>query len=581
MQERAWDMLNQYRPSLFQGEWPSIPTMFSITLARYPDNPAFTTIGAQGKSYTYTQVDQQVKRIAAYMQSKGIGKEDKVVLNGKNSPEWAMAYLATLCCGATVVPLDNQLSSERVHALGKFSEAKLLIADTDVIEKLDKDQWFSSLVDIITLDGSDTELYRSIATISSDTEFTPVYVDGEDIAAILFTSGTTGNEKGVVLTHANITSNVYQAGDRQFLSIENYDVFYALLPLHHSYTMTAVFLESIMHGCNLIFGHQMVVTKILNDMRQGKVTLFLAIPLLYNKLLAGLFKKVREKGLVTFALVRVMLFINGILKKYFKINPGKKWFAQLLEGIGMSYIKLCICGGGPLSPKTFKRFQQLGLDFIQGYGLTETAPILTLNPVSRFKIKSVGKVFPLVEMRIADPDLFGVGEVQVKGPSNCKGYYNDPANTKALFTDDGFLKTGDLGSLDKENYLYLKGRAKNIIVTEGGKNVYPEEIEDAFQLHVQIEQVMVRKFIENKSNKAEGIEAVIFPNGDYFKQRNLEGKAIEEDIGKVVTDVNKKLASYKKITRITILDKPMAMTSTRKIQRGKVGRTIGRLLNIE
>ncbi|MFA7592081.1 MAG: class I adenylate-forming enzyme family protein, partial [Sphaerochaetaceae bacterium] len=272
MQERAWDILEQYRPSLFKGQWPSIPTMFSITLARYPDNPAFTTIGSQGKSYTYAQADVQIKRIAAYMQSKGIGKEDKVVLNGKNSPEWAMAYLATQFCGATVVPLDNQLSPERVNALGKFSQAKMLIADVDVIEKLDKDQWFTSLNDIIMLDKTDAVTYRSIHTVSSDTDYIPVYVDGEDIAAILFTSGTTGNEKGVVLSHANITSNVYQAGDRQFLSIENYDVFYALLPLHHSYTMTAVFLESIMHGCNLIFGHQMVVTKILNDMRQGKVT---------------------------------------------------------------------------------------------------------------------------------------------------------------------------------------------------------------------------------------------------------------------------------------------------------------------
>jgi len=309
----------------------------------------------------------------------------------------------------------------------------------------------------------------------------------------------------------------------------------------------------------------------------GNVTLFLAIPLLYNKLLAGLMKKVRERGIAAYALVRTLMWLNGVLRKTFKVNPGRRWFHQLLDGIGMVDNKVCICGGGPLSPTTFQQYQQLGLDFIQGYGLTETAPILTLNPVSRFKIKSVGKVFPLVGMRIADADLFGVGEVQVKGPNICKGYYNDPENTAHLFTQDGWLRTGDLGSLDKERYLYLKGRAKNLIVTEGGKNVYPEEIEDLFQLYPQVEQVMIRGYLANKSARAEGIEAVMYPNQEYYKLRGMEGKQIAQDMEKVVSEVNRKLTAYKKVSKTTLVEKPMAMTSTKKIQRNKVSRTIGRL----
>ncbi|MFA6646256.1 MAG: AMP-binding protein, partial [Sphaerochaetaceae bacterium] len=396
-------------------------------------------------------------------------------------------------------------------------------------------------------------------------------------AAILFTSGTTGNEKGVILTHGNFVSNVFQAGDPNFLAISHEDVFYALLPLHHSYTMTAVFLESLKHGSELLFGQGIVVSRVLHEMRFGEVTMFLAIPLLYNKLLAGLLKKVREKGIAPYALIRTMMIINGFLRKTLHINRGRKWFHKLLDGIGMASNRICICGGGPLSPKTFQQYQQLGLDFIQGYGLTETAPILTLNPVSRFKIKSVGKVLPLIEMRIADPDLLGVGEVQVKGPNVGLGYYKDKENTAQLFTEDGFLRTGDLGYLDKEHYLYLKGRAKNLIVTEGGKNVYPEEIEDMFQLYNEIDQLLIRGYIANKAAQAEGIEALIYPNHDHYKQLGYDPTQITQDIEKIVHEVNKKLAAYKKIEKITIVAKPMAMTSTKKIQRNKVSRTIDRL----
>jgi long-chain acyl-CoA synthetase len=520
----------------------------------------------------------EITRIAGFLQSKGLKKGDRVALNGKNSPNWALAYLATQFGGGVVVPLDNQLSTERVSALGAFSGASFLLADTEVIAKLPHDDWFSALKGIASLDDDQQNAYPTLGEVQGDQPFKPVKTLEKDTAAILFTSGTTGNEKGVILTHGNFISDVFMGGDPEFLSITEEDIFYALLPLHHSYSMTAVFLESIKHGCELIFGQGIVVSRILSDMRVGKVTLFLAIPLLYNKLLSGMLKKVREKGLAAYALIRTLMWLNGILRKTLRINPGRKWFKQLLEGIGMTNIKICICGGGPLSPKTFHKYQQLGIDFIQGYGLTEAAPILTLNPISRFKITSVGKVFPLVEMRIADQDLFGVGEVQVKGPNICQGYYNDKPNTDALFTEDGFMHTGDLGFLDKDNYLYLKGRAKNLIVTEGGKNVYPEEIEDAFQLYNQVDQVMVRGYLEKKSERSEGIEALIYPNADYYKQLGYTPSQIESDLQEVVAEVNRKMVAYKKVSKLTVLAKPMAMTSTKKIQRNKVGRTIERLI---
>jgi len=578
--KHSWDVLDQYRGDLFEGTWPSIPHMLCITMRDHADRPAFTTITGNAKhTLTYTQAMHAILGVAEYLRSQGVMKGDTVVLNGKNSPQWAIAYLGIQFASAVVVPLDNQMPIDRVEALSKFSEAKVLFADTDILEKLSASEWLSTLDCIVSLNGESDYARSSLQQIPAvDTSSLLDQLPSEhDIAAILYTSGTTGNEKGVVLTHGNFTSDVYQASDPQFLSIEAKDVFYALLPLHHSYSMTAVFLESLRHGCELLFGQGMVVSRVLNEMRTGQVSLFLAIPLLYNKFLTGLMKKVREKGMLAYAFIRTLMWINGILRRVLHINPGRRWFHQLLDGIGMVNNKLCICGGGPLSPKTFQQYQQLGLDFIQGYGLTETAPILTLNPVSRFKIRSVGKVFPLVEMRIADPDLFGVGEVQVKGPNICKGYFKDPTNTLELFTEDGYLKTGDLGYLDKENYLYLKGRAKNMIVTEGGKNVYPEEIEDAFQLYPEIEQIMIRGYIANKSARAEGIEALVFPNRDFYTQKGMSIDEIEADIQRIVSEVNKKLVAYKKISKITMLEKPMAMTSTRKIQRGKVSRTIDRL----
>jgi long-chain acyl-CoA synthetase len=578
---RAWDILDSYRGSFFQGEWPSIPHMVKMTVDAFPSRIAFSIYRKEDKeTYTYTQMYQRILDIASFLDQQGISKGDTVILNGKNSPQWGLAYLGILFSGATVVPLDNQMPIDRVDSLSEFSESKAIFADSDVLKKLGKKKWFNSISFSVSLDENSPTgsiNFSSIEEGGKEIAHTD-YPDGEDTAAILFTSGTTGNEKGVILTHANFVSDVYQASDSEFLTITEEDVLYALLPLHHSYAMTAIFLESLKIGCELIFGPQMIVSKILQDLKLGNVTVFLAIPLLYNKLLAGLMKKVREKGIFAYGFIRLLMKVNGLSRSLFKINHGKRWFKQLLDGIGMLENRICICGGGPLSPTTFTEYQQLGLDFVQGYGLTETAPIITLNPVSHFKVKSVGKVFPLVEMRIADADLLGVGEVQVKGPNICKGYMKDPEGTQELFTEDGFLRTGDLGFLDRENYLYLKGRAKNLIVTEGGKNVYPEEIEDQFQLYDQIEQILIRGYVAHKFSKSEEIEAVIYPNPDYYTPRNLDANQIAKDIEKIVTDVNKKLIAYQKVTKTTILQHPMAMTSTKKIQRNKVTRTIDRLL---
>jgi long-chain acyl-CoA synthetase len=262
--------------------------------------------------------------------------------------------------------------------------------------------------------------------------------------------------------------------------------------------------------------------------------------------------------------------ISGIIKKVFKVNPGKKMFGFILDKASLTTLRICICGGGPLAPSVFKKYNQLGIDFVQGYGLTETSPIITINPVEHYKETSVGRPCARVDMKILNPDERGVGEVVVKGSMVMKGYYNMPEETAASFTPDGYLLTGDLGYMDNENYLYLTGRAKNTIVTGGGKNVYPEEIENEFQLFEEVEQIMVRSFSIDKRMKSEGIEALVYPNPEY---KDSDGKIPSKGHMKIIIEdiisvVNQRLLPYQRIERTIILDEPMEMTTTKKIKRG-------------
>ncbi len=566
--KHSWEELDQVRDTLFTGQWPTIIEMFFITIEKFPHRPCFTSFKPERMSLTYEEVQKAMVRVSSYLQEKGVAPGDRVIINGKNSPNWAIAYLAVLHAGAIVVPLDNQMPTTRVQDLSTFCEASFIFGDKAVIEALDQDlPWIKALKGMATLLG-ESSVCPSIESIEPKKEYPMHKSNCEDVAAILFTSGTTGNEKGAKLTHTNIVSDVYQACDGIFLSLNETDVLYALLPLHHSYCCTAVLLETLKFGAECVFGQEIAVSRMIADMTKGQVTIFMGIPMIYNKILAGMMKQVRKKGLITYALVRIMMTINGFTKKYLKANIFRNIFNKLLlSKVGLDQNRILICGAGPLSPQVFKHYQQLGLDFIQGYGLTETSPILTLNPISHFKIESVGMVFPLVKMKIGNKDANGIGEILVKGPNITSGYWNDENHTKELFDEEGYLKTGDLGYLDKENYLYLKGRVKNIIITEGGKNVYPEEIEDMFQLYAQVDQVLIRGYLKHKNSHSELIEAVIFPNMEHYASQEVSPN---EDLERIIKEVNQTLQGYKKISKLTILAQPMEMTSTKKIKRNRV-----------
>jgi long-chain acyl-CoA synthetase len=307
----------------------------------------------------------------------------------------------------------------------------------------------------------------------------------------------------------------------------------------------------------------------LKELKEGKVTMLLGVPMLFKKLLDGILRGIKAKGPIVYGLISFLMAISGLVKKTFKVNPGKKIFHSILEKASLSTIRVCITGGGPLASSVFRKFNQMGIDFVQGYGLTETSPIINLNPIEHYKEESVGKIVPQADMKILNPGERGIGEVIVKGPMVTQGYFEKPELTAESFTPDGYFKTGDLGYLDSEGYLYLTGRAKNVIVTEGGKNVFPEEIENKFQLYGQIDQILVRGYFMDQKMKKEGIEALIYPNPELKKE---DGQAYSQEelktmMDKIISEVNQSLQLYQKIGRVVILDKPMEMSSTKKIKR--------------
>ena len=572
----SWKFLDDYRGKFFKTNWPTLPQMLRISVERWPDNICFVDFDGNGgskQSYTYTQVWRNVETLAQWMISNGIKKGDRVAVTGKNSPEWATVFFASMLAGAIACPMDYALHNNEIANLVKTAKPKMIFVDEEKYDWFAKNR-LGAKVFSLSPKYPKTFVYKLPAP-----KKTAAYpqVSDKDTAAILFTSGTTGTPKGVMLSHENLVSDCFIA--QQNLILLDTDVFYNLLPIHHGYTMQAALICPLSAGCSIVFGKSMAVTRLLKELKEGKITVMLGVPLLYNKLYTGILKGVAAKGKAVEVLIKFLMAVSYGIKKLIGVNVGKYLLHSVLDAANISTIRVAICGGGPLASSIFKGYNALGIDFIQGYGLTETSPIIALNPKEHFKIESVGMDFsPWEEIKILNPNEQGIGEIAVKGPMVMQGYYNMPYETQEMFTKDGFLKTGDLGWMDSEHYLMLSGRAKNLIVTEGGKNVYPEEIEDAFQLEYDVEQIMVRGYVANEETKSEEIEALIYPSDDLLGRVGVDranadkDKRVYDEIKLIVDKINKGLQPYARISKITILDKALEMTTTRKIKRGAVAK---------
>ena len=562
----AWSFLDEFRGKEFEGMWPGVTELFRITTMRFPDNVCFRSFEPD-RSLTYTEAWRRVEAIAAYLEKDGVRSGDKIAVMGHNSSEWALAYFAVIRAGAIIVPLDNQLKDSEAEHFMEFGGVTRIFAEPERLDALS-----DSLVKY-SLEAS--ERYPFIMEMEGGVPAVKAG-RGQEVAAILFTSGTTGTPKGVMLTHDNLVSDclLTQAN----LDIRSTDRIYAILPVSHAYTMEAVVYSAISTGGAVIFGRKLAMTRIMSELKEGEVTILMAVPMLYNKMIAALMNGVRKKGIVVYGLIRAMMKISGFLKIVTGRNVGKKLFHSLSSKLSLDNVRTCISGGGPLPTSTFKMFNELGIDFVQGYGLTEASPITHVNPVEAYRLESVGKKFPMEEVRIINPDSEGNGVICIKGPMVMKGYYNNPEATAEVLSEDGWLNTGDVGHQDEDGYLYLTGRAKNVIVTEGGKNVFPEEIEDRFQLCSEIEQCCVIGYEKDAARKAEGIAMIVVPSEELMKLAGSDKSLAEKRINEIVDAVNHDIQQYKRIDKVIVSYEPLPMTSTKKVRRNDVKVRFGSML---
>ena len=570
--KRPWAFLDAWRGKKFTGEWPTLPEMFEITAERFPDRNCLTVFEPDRITLTYRETLAAIKKLAGWLTAHGVKKGTHIAVSGKNSSEWAIVYLAALYAGGTIIPIDYGLHTYEIASLLKTAKPLFFFVDEEKYDYFMEESKTQSFIgEVYSLNGNHADRY--VYNLQAEPLAAYFPLRETDTAAILFTSGTMGNPKGVMLSHRNIVSDCYIA--QSHLTIFESDIFYALLPIHHSYTMVAVFIEAISVGAEIVFGKSLVVSRMLRELKEGKITMLLGVPLLFNKLLAGIMKGVRSKGAFVYGIIRFLMGVSYLIKKTTGKNIGKKLFKSVLEKANLTTLRIAISGGGPLSKEVFRAYNEFGIDFVQGYGLTETSPIIALNPKEHFKIESVGSYFhPYMEMKILDPDENGRGEICAKGPMIMQGYYNMPEETAAVLSEDGWFRTGDIGWLDDEKYLYLCGRAKNLIVTSGGKNVYPEEIENAFQMHYNdIEQITVMGYHPANDLTSEEIEVLIYPTDELYKTLNLDrgtpagDSAAYKRMAAIVEIVNKELLPYQRITKITLLNKPLEMTTTKKVKR--------------
>lgn len=524
----------------------------------YSDHPA---VGFSGDDtvLTYSRLAEMVLGFAAGLNDITPGQP--VGLLSENRPEWCAAYLAILSRAGVVVPVDSLLKDEEMAAVVTASGADRIFVSEKFqgrLEKIISAQ--KHPVRLINLENAD-----SAGAKQTDISF-PVSPD--DTAVLIFTSGTTGNPKKVILTHRNILSDIDDV--LKIISLGPGRRFLSVLPLHHTFEATGGFLAPIMTGCAIYYIKELNSRQILNGLKKHRITHLLSVPLLYEKIYEGILSGVKKAPPVKRLLFNLIMTIVKTVYSLTGKNLGKTLFASFRKKAGMDSIELLISGGAPLPSRIAAGFSQLGFCFIEGYGLTETSPILTLNPPDRIKPGSVGIALENAEIKIIDPDDRGVGEIIARGPMITPGYLDNPDETAKLIRD-GWLYTGDLGRFDSDGYLFIMGRNKNLIVSAAGKNIYPEEIEEEILRSPYIVEMMVY----GRKNPAgrEEVSALVYPDFDRLeselgrKSEDITDDDLKSVIGSEINRICNRMANYKRIKHIEYMREELQKTSTRKIKR--------------
>ncbi|TET44317.1 long-chain fatty acid--CoA ligase [candidate division TA06 bacterium] len=548
----------------------TIPALVDFAAETYKDKPALQIRrGGRFFQISFQELKSRSEKVAGGLVAVGVSPAGRIAILSENRPEWAISYLATLRAGCTAVPLCSQLKTQELRHIMSVVKSEYLFASARHLEQaFEITEGLRFFKGVISLDGESELTLADLIVKGEDAQSLPPMPSPEGLAVLLFTSGTTGKAKGVMLSHKNIVSNVMSTYEG--LSYGSVDNLISVLPLYHTFEATCGMLSPLAKGASVTYARSLKSTEIVKDIQDSGATIMLCVPLLYEKLLAGIHRRLKNARVLDRGLFRTAWGISKGLE-HLHVRPGKMLFKSLRKRAGLQTLRLMICGGAPLSPEVGLAFRRLGFTFLEGYGLTEASAVVTVDREGKERLGSVGPALPGIDLRIDNPDENGIGEIAVRGDSVMLGYFEDPQGT-AKTIRDGWLYTGDLGRLDKHGYLYITGRSKNLIVTKAGKNVYPEEIEEELLKSDFVKEVVVVGRTDPQT-KRERIHAMVYPDYEMIDaEGEVKGRAytkeeVEALIGEEVKKCNEGLADYKKMKEFELREEEFPKTATGKIKR--------------
>ena len=559
MQERVYDYL----------KITDLKDMLNKTNKLYSEKIAYK-IKKDGKykTYTHKEVRNMIDNLGTVLIDMGL-KDKRIAVIGENRLEWEIAYLSVVCGTGIVVPLDKSLPDNELKTLISLSQVEAIFCSEKYVETLEKIKYsgVGKLKHIISMDLEKHEegIYSQNQLIeegkdlikNGKREFIDEKIDAKKMSIMLFTSGTTSKSKIVALSHENICTNLMDLG--AILDVNSEDILLSVLPLHHVFECTVGFLFSLYKGSQTVFCDG--VRHMVENLEEYHVSVMACVPALYERIFKIIRKDLEKKGKLENILIKEELYRNCTMEE------RKKVFSEIHNMLGNN-IKLFISGAAALDHEIEEKFRLLGFNIVQGYGLTETSPVVGIGTNKYHKIGTIGKAVPSVEAKIIKPNSDGIGELAVRGKSIMLGYYqNEEANKEAI--KDGWFYTGDLAKIDEEGYITICGRKKSVIVLKNGKNIYPEEMENLIN---RIEGV-TESFIFGKQQSRDKddikINAKIVYDRDIIK--NVYGAITEEEIYEAllnqIKEINKIMPKYKAIRGIIITETPLIKTTTNKIKR--------------
>ncbi|MBI5555594.1 MAG: AMP-binding protein [Elusimicrobia bacterium] len=544
------------------------------TAVQIKDNGCFRKIN-------YNELGCRTSDTAYNLIKTGIERGERVAILAESRPEWSVALFGIISCAAITVPLDTKLSETEIKFILNDSETKAIFVSQKYLETvLQLKPELPNLQTIILLDNevAAAPVLRLVDFKVPEGEKAYRKLQPDDLALIVYTSGTTGSAKGVELTYRNLLFETMSL--HELIAFSPKDRFLSILPLNHMLEITGGLFGPLYAGAEITYGDSLKPTTIMELMKETKTSVMLCVPLVLKMFHNGIFKKIadlpkRQKTLFDFlfALSKILLKLN--------FRTGKLFFRKIHRQFG-GRLRCFVSGGAPLDPQVELDFNALGFNILQGYGLTETSPVITVNNFRERKYGSVGKPLPGIEVKIltSSETSRAEGEIITKGPHVMKGYYRNEAKTLEVLRD-GWFYTGDIGYFDRDGFLYISGRSKNLIVLGAGKKVFPEEVEEVMNESQFIKEICVLGRIAAKGMRkgCEEVYAVVVPNLDNFPFEQRSNKtAVREKISAEITRLGEKLADYKRIVDFEIWEEELPKTSTRKIKRkillDKIGKNV-------